>query len=231
MPRRKVIPLLDCYTIYVNPALGSSVIPLGSFLNQNPDIDRLVCSAFIFAPPGKTCGFSPTVPRRLLLLRRASTDPAFPDSWELPGGLADEDDPTILHSLAREVSEKTNLQMCRVIREVGADTRWTTEDDNDGNLEEYRWVERSFQIEVVEIPGSASEQVFDPESIAEFLGSIPIHVDPTEHQEHVWAREDDIRKFLNTGEGRQIVPKEQAVKMMQAFALSRAPFWKHGDGV
>ncbi|KAL8709360.1 MAG: hypothetical protein Q9220_005953 [cf. Caloplaca sp. 1 TL-2023] len=222
MPRRKVIPFLDCFTIYVNPALRPHVIPLDSFLEQNPAIDRLFCSAFIFAPPGIVRGFSPTIPRRLLLLRRASTHSNFPGLWEIPGALASEEDLTILQSLASMLSEQTNLQMCKVIRKVGADIKWTTEEKDDGDLKEYRWMERSFEIEVVEIPDLTSEKVFDPESIAQFLGSLPIVLDYQLHQEYAWATEEDIRKFLNTGEGRQIISKEEATKMLHAFALRRA---------
>lgn len=46
---------------------------------------------------------------RILAVQRASTETAFPDQWELPGGHIESSDSTIRTALGREVSEETGL--------------------------------------------------------------------------------------------------------------------------
>lgn len=176
---------------------------------------RLVCSAFIFAPPSPTA----TEPR-LLLLRRSATDVAFPGLWEIPGGSAGEDDPSILHSLAREVFEETNLRLARVVRQIGGGIEWTEEKKGaDGTTEIRNWLKLSFEIEVAEIGSSTA---FSGHQDAEgYLESLPVEIDPEEHQGYAWVTEGDVRMFVEDGKGREVVTREQAEKMLRAFEVRR----------
>ncbi|KAI4268028.1 MAG: hypothetical protein LQ337_008074 [Flavoplaca oasis] len=221
-PHSTVTPI----SIHIPPNLRSLAIPLSSFLAKNTQYDRLVCSAFIFnpAPCHRHQDFhananEATIPPRLLLLRRSSTDTAFPNLWEIPGGSVDKDDPTILHGLAREVFEETGLRLTRFVRLVGETIKWTTT-EGDGTVDtskEIQWMKLSFEIEVEEI-GELKIGV-DEHGDERCL---PVDLDPREHQDHAWVTEKEVRAFYEEGVGRQIVSKEQAGKMLEAFGSRRA---------
>ena len=212
-------------SIHIPPTLQSYTVPLSSFLAKNARYDRLVCSALIFAPATcqHYCHQQPhehetKSPSRLLLLRRSSTDSAFPSLWEIPGGSIDKEDPTILHGLAREVFEETGLQLTRFVRLVGEAIEWTTTEE-DVAVEEsknIKWLKHSFEIEVSEI--GALEGGVDVEG---YLRALPLEIDPEEHQDHAWVTEEEVRGFYEEGVGREIVSKEQAGKMLEAFEMRR----------
>ena len=219
-PHSTVTPI----SIHIPPNLRSLTISLSSFLAKNTQHDRLVCSAFIFtpAPSQRHRNFyanEATTPPRLLLLRRSSTDTAFPNLWETPGGSVDKDDPTILHGLAREVFEETGLRLARFVRLVGEPIKWTTTegDETVDTSKEIKWMKLSFEIEVAEI-GELKI------GVDEYGDERYLHVDldPQEHQDHAWVAEKEVRAFYEEGVGRQIVSKEQAGKMLEAFWLRRA---------
>ncbi|KAL8999954.1 MAG: hypothetical protein Q9169_001360 [Polycauliona sp. 2 TL-2023] len=204
-------------SIRIPPTLQSFMIPLGSFLANNTQYDRLVCSSFIFAPA--TCHHhnhahanEATVPSLLLLLRRSSTDSAFPGLWEVPGGSIDKDDPTILHGLAREVFEETGLRLTRFVRLVGDAIKWqTTEEHGTGDKP------KGFEIEVSEI--GASKAGSGQKDVEGYLRSLPVDLDPEEHQDHAWVTKEEVKAFYDGGVGKEIVSKEQAGKMLEAFGL------------
>lgn len=154
---------------------------------------------------------------RLLLLRRSATDTAFPNLWKVPGGPVDESDPTILHGLAREVFEETGLRLTRFVRLIGDGIEWTTTAEKDGRSTDCKWFKLSFEIEVAEI--DMSKSVTDAQDIEGYLRSLPVDLDPREHQEHAWVTEDQLKTFHDETVGRVIVSKEQAAKMLQAFEL------------
>ena len=207
-------------SIHIPQALQAFTVRLGSFLEKNTQYDRLVCSAFIFAPA--TCrhhdahaGNKAKTPSRLLLLRRSSTDTAFPSLWEVPGGSIDKDDPSILHGLAREVFEETGLRLTRFVSLVGEAIKWTTT-EVEGTVNksnDIKWLKSSFEIEVAEV-GGASETEQDVEK---YLRSLPVDLDPLEHQGCAWVTEKEVRAFYEEGTGMAIVSKEQAGKMLEAF--------------
>ncbi|KAL8680132.1 MAG: hypothetical protein Q9186_003656 [Xanthomendoza sp. 1 TL-2023] len=214
-------------SITIPPALQSLAIPLRSFLTKNEKYDRLVCSAFIFAPPAAHhhhhhhLGESHSAtPSRLLLLRRSATDTAFPNLWEVPGGSIDENDPTILHGLAREVFEETGLRLTRFVRLIGDGIKWTTYPQDVKSTVTCQWFKLSFEIEVAEIGAFTHEQQ-QQEDVEGYLNSLPVDLDPEEHQEYAWVTEEEIRTFYNEGVGREIISKEQAGKMLEAFVLRR----------
>lgn len=213
-------PTIKPISIHIPPTLQSFTIPLGSFLERNTQYDRLVCSAFIFSPA--TCHHhhhalanEASTPSRLLLLRRAFTDTAFPDLWEVPGGSVDKDDPTILHGLAREVFEETGLRLTRFVRLVGDAIKWTTTEKGGA----VKWLKFSFEIEVSEV--GALKTGVDEQDVEGYLRSLPVDLDPHEHQDHAWVTEKEVRAFYEEGIGKKIVSKEQAGKMLEAFELRR----------
>ncbi|KAL8735164.1 MAG: hypothetical protein Q9166_001040 [cf. Caloplaca sp. 2 TL-2023] len=209
-------------SIHIPSALRPFTVPVRSFLVRNSNYDRLVCSAFIFAPHSchhKSHSDDSVAPSRLLLLRRSATDIAFPNLWEVPGGTIDEVDPTILHGLAREIFEEAGLRLTRFVRLVGQGIEWTTTDEHGGNPKQCSWLKLGFEVEVDEIKKSTTS--IEEKDVEGYLDSLPVHLDPEEHQEHAWVTEKEVRAFYEEGVGREIVSKEQAGKMLHAFYLRK----------
>lgn len=194
-------------SIHIPPSLQKYAIPLSKFLETHPRCATLAVGAFIFAPSSLHVS-SPAIPR-LLLIRRAAAERSFPNLWEIPGGGAEPSDPTIIHSVAREVFEETGLHLQRVVRQVG-DTEEFMVGSKDGPKP---CLKLNFEIEVQEIgnPLSASasesqpadglcdganDQVGHGEALAgpalHGLGSINVVVDPVEHQAFRWVSEQDV---------------------------------------
>ena len=124
--------------IRISPSISHLAVPLMTYLHNNPSYDNLVVGACIFAP-GKTVPSGE--PPRLLLVQRAAAECGFPNLWEVPGGSAEKTDPTILHSIAREVFEETGLKLTKVVGAVGDGCEFTT----GGNG---KWKKLTFEIEV-----------------------------------------------------------------------------------
>ena len=180
--------------ITIPPSLRQHTIPLSTFLTRKPQYTNLVVGVLIFLPA------TPTRPLRLLLLQRASTERAFPNLWEVPGGSSDPEDPTILHSAARETFEETGLRLMRFVREVGKGVEFA-----EGKT---RWVKLSFEIEVVEIHERKAENEEE---------GVEIRLDPEEHQDYRWVTEQEIRE-----DRYPIITSEQKAVMLEGFGLRKA---------
>ncbi|KAL8828579.1 MAG: hypothetical protein Q9170_006539 [Blastenia crenularia] len=205
--------------IHIPPTLQHYAVPLHSFLARNPGYRHLVCSAFIFAPPPApnplTPSSTPAPGSRLLIVQRAATELAFPSLWEVPGGSAHEDDPTIIHALAREVFEETSLRLTRVVRQVGGVVEWSEVKGG----EEEKWLKLGFEIEVAEVGAFAAGE--DGQGLTEWLKGVPVELDPEEHGDFAWVTEGEVSGWLEGGEGRQILKKELAEMMVGAFEVRR----------
>ena len=135
-------------SIHISPALKHLAVPLKYFLKNHPEYACLAVGAFIFWPAHHvTTPSSESNSSRLLLVQRAASETAFPDRWEVPGGSSEHSDPTILHSIAREVFEETGLRLTRVVQQVGNGVKFTT----GRNDKSQQWLKLSFEIEVAEI--------------------------------------------------------------------------------
>jgi len=73
-------------------------------VDNNKHWDGLATGALVFNPQNK-----------ILLVQRAATD-SMPNKWEIPGGAADEEDPSLLHACARELWEEAGLVATRLRR-------------------------------------------------------------------------------------------------------------------
>ncbi|KAF2748631.1 hypothetical protein M011DRAFT_400032 [Sporormia fimetaria CBS 119925] len=139
-------------------SLQEYMIPESTYCQQH-GIHMLVCGAVVFDEQG-----------RLLLVRRAEDEKAFPSLWEIPGGKVDDTDETILHALVREVQEETELKVTRVVRKA-AEFGW--EDYSKRRQRHEVWWKLIFEVEV--------EQ------------GVSVKLDPIEHQDYVFATEEEIR--------------------------------------
>lgn len=108
---------------------------------------------------------------KVLLLQRSSSD-SMPTKWEIPGGGCDDDDPSILYSVARELWEEAGLKATRIGPVVG---------DMDV-FRVRRGLVGKFCFLVNVEPAETGE------------ASYPlVTIDPNEHMAHLWATEDEVR--------------------------------------
>ena len=137
-------------SIHISPTLKHLTIPLKEFLHNHPQYACLAVGAFIFAPAHQVTSSSPETTSsvsRLLIVQRAASEKSFPTLWEVPGGSSEHSDPTILHSVAREVFEETGLHLTRLVRQIGKGVEFSV--GRSGGPE--RWLKLSFEVEVTEI--------------------------------------------------------------------------------
>lgn len=121
----------------------------------------------------------------------------------MPGGSSDAEDPTILHSLAREVFEETGLRLTRFVRQVGDVVSFQT---GKGERQKY-WAKLNFEIEVAEVDAHCErsavtgngDAVPEPSGQGEgskvndgLEGDIAVTIDPQEHQGFAWATAEDV---------------------------------------
>lgn len=126
---------------------------------------------------------------------------------ETPGGGVDTDDPTILHGLARELFEEASLKAISVRQQVG-----------DGYVffsrRGLRIVKFNFVVDV--------ENTED------------VGLDPNEHQNFVWASEEECRSGkVAGGEGKEVLEIKfttvgQKRTVLEGFRVSGE---SRGDGV
>jgi 8-oxo-dGTP pyrophosphatase MutT (NUDIX family) len=108
---KKAHPKATLKPFDVAPALTSMQVNGKAYLSTHPNIGRVVSSCLIFQD------------NTVLLLERTKWKPAQTATWEIPGGLCDASDQTLLHSAARETLEETGLNVKRFNHQVGSGYR------------------------------------------------------------------------------------------------------------
>ncbi|KAK3689469.1 NUDIX hydrolase domain-like protein [Podospora appendiculata] len=135
---------------------------------------------------------------KVLLVQRASHD-SMPDRWEIPGGAVDDDDTTIVHGAARELREEAGL----VARRFGPPVTGFG-DGTDLHVFPNRNATRWF-----------CRFVF----IADVVDCEAVRLDPNEHQDFVWAREDEVRGQRVGGRDIPITHETMRAIILKAFRL------------
>ncbi|KAJ4291783.1 hypothetical protein N0V90_009678 [Kalmusia sp. IMI 367209] len=166
-------------------SLDEYKIPERKFLQEHPEFTAVCTGIVVFNEKGE-----------LLLVKRATSEKAFPDFWEVPGGKVDEPDESLLHAAVRELREEAGLQATRVVRKV---TQMTFDIPRPkGRLD--RWMKLVFEMEVKQLD---------------------ITLDPLEHDDYLFATEDQI---VNERVGdvvlKYISPDNKQVKL-EAFRQRR----------
>ncbi|KAI9678440.1 MAG: hypothetical protein M1829_002038 [Trizodia sp. TS-e1964] len=193
-------------------------VPLASWLEDNPQYTFLAVGALIFVRQRPFEKFADDI-TLLLLVQRAASERSFPNLWEVPGGGAEPQDPTILHSVAREVFEEVGLRLTRIVRQVGDGMEFRTRVGNCLKL--------TFEIEVAEIPANGvalgdttpvAARAEEPELMFE-LADIPIELNPEEHQNYDWADLGEIQQSIE-GKGRhKFMTKGLSDTLLEGFRL------------
>ncbi|KAH7036240.1 NUDIX hydrolase domain-like protein [Macrophomina phaseolina] len=138
---------------------------------------------------------------RLLLVQRSTTERAFPNLWEVPGGSVDPEDETILHAVSRELQEETGLHVTAINHAVGTGVEFGT---GSGERQQ-NWLKLAFEVETAE--------------------AIPIRLDPIEHQNYLWVSEDEVVLGEANGRRLEFMTADQRAMMLEGFRLRRAQGW------
>lgn len=149
-------------------------------------------------------------PDRVLLVQRASHD-SMPNRWEIPGGAVDEGE-TVLGGVVREVWEESGLEVRRFTASVGS---------GDGLAAGAVFQTRRGTF------------IFKLTFVVEVEDSSAVTLDPDEHQDYVWATEEECRAKLvdRSAEGKGptelvFTTAAQEWAIMRAFEIRRKD---HGE--
>jgi len=139
--------------------------------------------------------FESSTPERVLLIQRAAHD-SMPGKWETPGGGCDDSDPSILHGVARELWEEAGLIASKIGPPIG-----------DG----YFFFTRSQRL--------VCKFNFLVEAQRSEDGSLNVKLDPEEHQNYVWATEEEVKaKKVGDIELRFTVEDQEKI-ILEAFKV------------
>ncbi|KUI65029.1 MutT-like protein [Cytospora mali] len=140
---------------------------------------------------------------RILLVQRASHD-SMPNRWEIPGGAVD-DGETILNGLAREVWEESGLKV--------------------KNMEAAVWEGQMFRT-------TRGKRVCKFTFVVEAENSGEVKLDPNEHQDHVWATEEECRakRVVRSEEGKGATKLVFTTAPQEAAILKAFAWWKENRG-
>lgn len=133
---------------------------------------------------------------QVLLLQRAASD-SSPNKWEPPGGACDDNDESILHAAARELWEEAGLKAARISGTVGDPHFFSLRDKR-------RVCQFNFSVFVKNNSGSP----------------LPIKLDPNEHQQFVWATEDEVKAKKTQAIELDFTSDEVQRTVLQAFRIS-----------
>jgi 8-oxo-dGTP pyrophosphatase MutT (NUDIX family) len=101
------------FNFTAHPSTSSFAVPYETYLSTHPG-EKFKCK---YIATGALV-FDASTPRRILLIQRAAHD-SMPSRWEIPGGGCDKEDPSILHSAARELWEEAGLTATNIGPQVG----------------------------------------------------------------------------------------------------------------
>ncbi|KAL8296611.1 hypothetical protein RB597_005948 [Gaeumannomyces tritici] len=184
--------LLPPPTLAVPAHLLPYDVPIPQYLATQPGVDELLTAAVVFDPHTD----------KILLVQRAASD-GVPHRWETPGGSVEPAaDATVLAAAARELREESGLAADAVVALVHAH-----EFDHGGRT----FQKLTFEFEVTGLSSSSSSS------------ALPVvTLDPAEHQDYVWASEEECR--ARRADGRTLVftfPSQEAA-LEAAFARRKA---------
>lgn len=175
----------------VNESLAPWNIPAREYIvkhHKEQEWDGLATANVVFNSEGK-----------VLILQRASHD-SMPNKWELPGGGADDDDPTILHGAARELLEEAGLVAKRFTHIIPEGPNREPGQVFPNSTRTKTWCRFTFHAEIEDDYASVT-------------------LDSNEHQHYVWASEEEVRN-QKIGDRDIIITRESMrALILEAFRL------------
>jgi 8-oxo-dGTP pyrophosphatase MutT (NUDIX family) len=122
----------------------------------------------------------------------------MPNRWEVPGGGVDDEDPTVLHGVVRELWEEAGLIAVHVGSQIG-----------DGHI----FFTKSGKV--------VCKFNFLVDAKKDTKGETPVKLDPDEHQNYVWATEEEVKAHKCGGFELPFTTRAQEALVLHAFELRR----------
>jgi 8-oxo-dGTP pyrophosphatase MutT (NUDIX family) len=194
--RNLAIKMLDAETprptfnFTAHPSTSSFAVPYETYLSTHPS------EKFKYIATGALV-FDASTPKHILLIQRAAHD-SMPGRWEIPGGACDKEDPSILHSAARELWEEVGLTAASIGPQVGDSHFFLT---RSGKLV------CKFNF-LVDAEKGAGEK-------------LDVKLDPSEHQNYVWAAEEEVKARKVGDVELKFTTEEQEAVVLEAFRARR----------
>lgn len=175
-----------------HPTMAKFGVSKRAYLNAHPD------AAFGYIATSALVVETRTASKpRVLLLQRAAND-EDPNKWEPPGGACEDGDETILHAAARELWEEAGLRTARIDGTVGKPYYFTLSDGK-------KVCQYNFKVQVVTADTSGAS-------------SFPtVRLNPEEHQDFVWATEDEVTARKVGGTDLDFTTREVERTVLMAF--------------
>ena len=140
----------------------------------------------------------------VLLIQRSASD-SMASKWEIPGGGCDPEDLSVLFSVARELEEETGLRARRILRIVGNGHRFLS----------------SKGLKILKLTFEVDLDRTETDDINE-SAAIIVRLDTKEHQNHVWASEEEVARGKAGDTTLEFTKKEQKAVILEAFASRKA---------
>ncbi|EGS17827.1 uncharacterized protein CTHT_0071810 [Thermochaetoides thermophila DSM 1495] len=175
-------------------------VPLQTFLSTRPLVRAAATGALVFS---RAAGED-----RVLLIQRAPHD-SMPLRWEVPGGACDQEDETLLHSLARELWEEAGLKLKHVVRKVGDEFTFLTRRG-------LAVTKVTFETEIEEAAPAVVEEGSSKLTLPE------VTIDPNEHVRFVWATEEECQAekiVVSEDGGNEVIKLEFTTKNQKSVVL------------
>lgn len=137
----------------------------------------------------------------ILLLQRAAHD-SMPNRWELPGGAVDFEDASILHGAARELLEESGLVVTHFTHVI-----------TQGPSIEPGQIFRNSRGTKTFCKFTFDAEVADTESVK---------IDANEHQDFIWASEEEVRHEKTTTRAIPVTTDVTRLYILEAFRLRGA---------
>lgn len=170
-----------------DPSTGDFTVSKSAYLRANPSFPSLIATSALVLHR------TPSSEPRILLLQRAPTD-SNPNKWEPPGGAVDDEDLSIVHGAARELWEETGLRAVRIGGPVGVPHVFARS-NGDAVCRFYF---------AVKVEGGEEE-------------GIEVKLDAREHQNALWATENEARDGKVGTTELVFVGKEVRTNLLAAF--------------
>ncbi|KAF2164159.1 hypothetical protein M409DRAFT_25505 [Zasmidium cellare ATCC 36951] len=175
-----------------DPSLEDFAVSKEAYLGSRPNASyEFIATAAIVVDTKSSGG------PRILLLQRAASD-SNPNKWEPPGGACDDEDESILHAAARELREEAGLEAAHIDGAVGDPHLFVSRSGK-------RVCQFNFAIQVQ----------------AENGGPTSVKLDPQEHQNFVWATEDEVKAKFAGGVDLDFTSTEVERTILLAFEYFR----------
>jgi 8-oxo-dGTP pyrophosphatase MutT (NUDIX family) len=180
------------FNFTAHPSISSFAVPCETYLSTHPG-EKF---QYHFIATGALV-FDASTPERILLIQRAAHD-SMPGRWEIPGGACDKEDLSILDGVARELWEETGLAASSIGPQVG-----------DGHYFLTRSGKLVCKFNFLVDAGKGAD------------GKLDVKLDPNEHQNYVWAGEEEVKTRKVGNLNLKFTTREQEAVVLEAFSARR----------